>query len=212
MPRSSPTWPQAAIYVVVPVDGELVIAKGGVFSYYEFPWPAADRLTDEKWRGMLDNGQAPALPEWTASFRVEETEEVALRGAVWQYITDWILMTWWPQSSRFMRAVTGEAQEQSQAYIQSLEDTGHFEGFYLVRLEFLSLDLQDSATAIVTTRETWWGERYKEEPGSWPGTLVATRPEYTIGVVYHLVRGEEGWLVSRVLLQGERPAWQEVKP
>jgi len=57
------------IYVAVP-DGEggLHIAKGGVFSYYEFPWPMDDRLTDESWRAMLDAGQAPPRPAWTASF------------------------------------------------------------------------------------------------------------------------------------------------
>ena len=42
------------IYVVVPVDGKLRITKGGVYSYYEFPWPAADRLTNEKWKEMLE--------------------------------------------------------------------------------------------------------------------------------------------------------------
>ena len=56
------------IYVVVPVDGSLRIAKGGVYSYYEFTWPLSDRLTDQKWREMLDSGQAPALPEWTNAF------------------------------------------------------------------------------------------------------------------------------------------------
>jgi hypothetical protein len=56
------------IYVVVPVDGKLRIAKGGVYSYYEFAWPLADRLTDKKWREMLDSDQAPKLPEWTNAF------------------------------------------------------------------------------------------------------------------------------------------------
>ena len=57
------------IYVAVPDGaGGLHIAKGGVFSYYEFPWPMADRLTDEKWREMLAAGQAPERPEWTDSF------------------------------------------------------------------------------------------------------------------------------------------------
>ncbi|HUV71911.1 MAG TPA: DUF3160 domain-containing protein [Clostridia bacterium] len=56
------------IYVVVPVEGKLKIAKGGVYSYYEFPWPISDRLTDKKWREILVSGQAPALPEWTAAF------------------------------------------------------------------------------------------------------------------------------------------------
>jgi hypothetical protein len=56
------------ILVVVPIDGQLRLAKGGIFSYYEFSWPINDRLTDEKWREMLRNDQAPALPEWTSAF------------------------------------------------------------------------------------------------------------------------------------------------
>ena len=60
------------IFVAVP-DGEggLHIAKGGVYSYYEFEWPAADRLTDEAWREMLAEGEAPPQPEWTESFIAE---------------------------------------------------------------------------------------------------------------------------------------------
>jgi len=56
------------IYVVVPIDGKLKIAKGGVYSYYEFTWPLSDRLTDKKWRELLDSDQAPALPSWTDAF------------------------------------------------------------------------------------------------------------------------------------------------
>jgi hypothetical protein len=37
------------IYVVVPIDGKLAIAQGGVFSYYEFKQPRSNRLTDEDW-------------------------------------------------------------------------------------------------------------------------------------------------------------------
>lgn len=56
------------IYVVVPIDGALRIAKGGVYSYYEFPWPLSDRLTDKKWRELLNSNEAPALPTWTGAF------------------------------------------------------------------------------------------------------------------------------------------------
>lgn len=67
------------IYVIVPVDGMLKLTRGGVYSYYEFPWPMDDRLTDEKWRGMMGitfDGPTPALPEdkkptqpaWTHTF------------------------------------------------------------------------------------------------------------------------------------------------
>lgn len=56
------------IYAVVPVDGKLRIAKGAVYSYYEFPWPMNDRLTDEKWRETLDSGQVPEQPAWTKAY------------------------------------------------------------------------------------------------------------------------------------------------
>ncbi len=87
------------IHVVAPVvqdDGSIVlqVAKGGVFSYYEFPWPANDRLTDEKWREMLDGGQAPALPGWTNSFRVEQGEYADLQLGVFNFqknITGYLL-------------------------------------------------------------------------------------------------------------------------
>lgn len=60
------------IYAIVPDgDGGLHIAKGGVFSYYEFPWPMSDRLTDESWRAMLEAGEAPERPAWTGSFVAE---------------------------------------------------------------------------------------------------------------------------------------------
>jgi hypothetical protein len=56
------------IYVVAEIEGQLVLTKGGVFSYYEFPWPMSDRLTDEAWREMLSADQAPPQPYWTESF------------------------------------------------------------------------------------------------------------------------------------------------
>lgn len=57
------------IYAVVPVDGSLRIVKGGVYSYYEFPWPASDRLTDKKWREMVETDQIPSPPSWTDCYR-----------------------------------------------------------------------------------------------------------------------------------------------
>lgn len=53
------------IFVLVPDDqGNLQVAVGGVYSYYEFPWPIGDRLTDEAWRASLDKGDVPARPSW----------------------------------------------------------------------------------------------------------------------------------------------------
>lgn len=56
------------IYVVTLVDGQQAVAVGGVFSYYEFKQPVADRLTDEAWQAM---DPRPARPDWTSSFVVE---------------------------------------------------------------------------------------------------------------------------------------------
>ncbi len=52
------------IYVVVKIEGKLKLTRGAIFSFYEFPWPSSDRLTDEKWQDMLNNGTAPEQPGW----------------------------------------------------------------------------------------------------------------------------------------------------
>jgi hypothetical protein len=53
------------IYVLVPDDdGTFQVAVGGVYSYYEFTTPAGERLSDELWRAMLDDGEAPGRPAW----------------------------------------------------------------------------------------------------------------------------------------------------
>ena len=56
------------IYAAVPVDGKLRLAIGGVYSYYEFAWPLSDRLTDSKWRELLNAGETPPQPNWTEAF------------------------------------------------------------------------------------------------------------------------------------------------
>ena len=40
-------------------DGRIGLAVGPIFSYYEFPWNMSDRLTDEKWREMIDSAERP---------------------------------------------------------------------------------------------------------------------------------------------------------
>jgi hypothetical protein len=201
------------IYAVVPVEGQLVVAKGGVFSYYEFPWPADDRLTDEKWRAMLDGGQAPALPEWTTSFRVDETEEAALRAAVWQFNQQLVSALWEPYPDFLDTVAIGQALQVNKAYAQSLLDQRIYEGDKLIRLDYLSFDLQDATHAVVTTRERWSAERYQMGAEDYdPGPLIATRAEHTLGVVYNLEKVGDSWLVSRVEVSGTVPDWVPVTP
>jgi len=52
------------IYVLVPVAGQLRIAKGPVFSQYEFTVSASERKTDEAWRTMVAGGTQPAMLKW----------------------------------------------------------------------------------------------------------------------------------------------------
>jgi hypothetical protein len=59
------------IYVLVPNDeGVFQVARGAVFSYYEFWVPRGDRLTDEEWREMLVAGTQPDRPAWSSAFVV----------------------------------------------------------------------------------------------------------------------------------------------
>jgi hypothetical protein len=57
-----------SIYVAVPVNGKLILAKGAVYSQYEFLTKPAERLTDESWQKQLNAGQVPALEDWKKSF------------------------------------------------------------------------------------------------------------------------------------------------
>jgi len=61
------------IYVLVPNDeGVFQVARGGVYSYYEFWVPRNERLTDEEWRQMLSVGEEPDRPGWTSAYVVHE--------------------------------------------------------------------------------------------------------------------------------------------
>ena len=67
------------IFAVVKVDGKIKIAKGCVYSFYQFEWPIDDRLTDSRWHqmrgikpnedGNYERDQSIAKPEWTESYR-----------------------------------------------------------------------------------------------------------------------------------------------
>lgn len=53
------------------LDGRILIGVGPVMSYYEFKQPMRDRLTDEKWREVL-NSNPPEEPEWIPNFGVTD--------------------------------------------------------------------------------------------------------------------------------------------
>jgi len=49
-------------------DGRIFLAAGPVMSHYEFKQPMEVRLTDEKWREMLE-ANPPERPEWVSTYR-----------------------------------------------------------------------------------------------------------------------------------------------
>jgi hypothetical protein len=49
-------------------DGRVILGAGPVLSYYEFKQPMSDRLTDEQWKEMIEQGKAPQRPDWIESF------------------------------------------------------------------------------------------------------------------------------------------------
>lgn len=69
------------IYVIVKVDGKIKIARGSVYSFYQFEWSLDDRLTDLKWHQMMgikpnENGEyqkdaSISKPSWTDSYRYQ---------------------------------------------------------------------------------------------------------------------------------------------
>jgi hypothetical protein len=203
----------AEIHVVTPVvqdDGSLVlqVAKGGVFSYYEFPWPANDRLTDEKWREMLDSGQSPALPDWTNSFRVEQGEYADLQLGVHNFHKD-ITNTFWGVAYAIpdYNGPMGSFQNE----IETLRANKQYEGRQLLGSQFTSFDLQSETSAVVTTRETWEDKRYNGEYPDAGVPVVAHRGPYTVTVTYTPARKVDGervyWEVTSLSYIEPPPAW-----
>ena len=72
----------AEILVIVPVDGQLRIASGMVYDFYQFEQPIGERLTDTEWRqmigqeigedGMYNYGNPIEKPWWTESYWSQE--------------------------------------------------------------------------------------------------------------------------------------------
>ena len=191
------------IFVVVPIfddDGStyLQVAEGGVFSYYEFPWPIDDRLTDEKWRGMLDDGTAPPSPEWTSSFLVPEPEYADLSRAAGNFQKSVTQAYWWRDPVYL--AAGGLAAEDVTAEIAGFTAAQQYMGHRLMASEFRSFDLQSSSRAVVTARETWSDTLYAitEVSPAQEDPVIAQRGPYAQDATYTL----------ELLDTGQGPQWQ----
>ena len=54
------------LYIVVERGGKQYLARGGVYSTYEFEWSIEDPIDDDIWRTWLAAGQAPPRPVWVS--------------------------------------------------------------------------------------------------------------------------------------------------
>ncbi|HSR46825.1 MAG TPA: DUF3160 domain-containing protein [Anaerolineales bacterium] len=206
------------IYVVVPMvddDGStyLQVAKGGVFSYYEFAWPATDRLTDEKWRGMLEDGTAPPAPEWTASFLVNEIEYEELSRAVQAFRANVTEAYWYRDEARLPQG--GQGVQDIWVDVLQLEAQGQYLGHQQMGAEFRSFDLQAPTLAVVTARETWRDMLYQlaQYSPELDDAVLAERGPYTLEATYTLELIDRGinprWQVTNVAYAGAPPAFPE---
>ena len=62
--------PAYEIYVAYPVGDQLVLGRGGVFSYREFL--SDRRLTDEEWQGMVKEEKGYGIPSFMEELVTEE--------------------------------------------------------------------------------------------------------------------------------------------
>jgi hypothetical protein len=199
------------IYVVVPLVGAdgvhpFQVAKGGVFSQFEFPWPAGDRLTDEKWREMLDQGKAPPLADWTSSFITQEGEYVNLTRAVFQF-QQMLTGAYWDLGYGGMPQDPVLAP--FLAELQSLANAKQYQGHQLINSQFRSFDLQSATKAVVTVRETWQDKLYQfsGDYANYDEQPSATRGPYPLDATYTLENQDGFWRATNVVYANQPPGW-----
>lgn len=213
------------IHVVVPLvedDGtlRLQVTKGGIFSYYEFPWPASDRLTDKQWQAMLDEGSAPPPPAWVKSFFTTEGEYYDLQQSLSLFQKAWVEAVYFHSDhylySDFWQYARGAALEQISTEVNALQAKKQIESRQLVSSDYRSFDRQSATLAVVTLRETWHDTLYKYEGVEHPAESynendiieIGRRGPYSMDMTYTLEWDDlNSWVVTRIVTTDERPAW-----
>ena len=197
------------LYVVAPIPQEngsltLTVARGGIFSYYEFPSP--ERLTDEAWRVQLKNGQEPDQPQFTRGFSVPEAAPLDIQAVIYRFQRDWANWMYLtsgyngtmgcPIQPAFLVPVSNGVKNRAAAAIAELSAQHQYEGRQLIGSDYVSLE--PSATSpnhmMVTVRETWKDYLVSYEGSdafAWfdlgtPEPITASRGPYTVEVTYEL--------------------------
>jgi hypothetical protein len=219
------------IHVAAPVEGRLVIAKGGAFSHYEFEQPMSARLTDEAWRKQLDEGKEPQLAPWTSSYLVRESVNQGPAEAVRAFTARMVDALWYTSSDRstdegiFTMAKTiqapGEgaakllvdpARKELESQIAELKKEGHLIGMERQSLELLSFDFQDEGHCTVSARERWKDELDTGNPDTDEELKkLAERGPYEQVATYTMAKSNGAWIISHIVRRPEAPAWRPVR-
>lgn len=229
------------IYAVAPIpqaDGSLAltVARGGIFSYYEFP--SRERLTDEAWRERVKNGETPAQPTFTSGFSVSQPASLDVQKAIYRFQRDWANWLYLTvgyngtvgcaASPEFSVPVNRKVYEQAEAAVAALRSKNQYEGRQWISTDYLTV--QPAANypqnLVVTVRETWRDFLViypGNDPFAWydngqPEPISAYRGPYAVDVSYMLEPVESScnpifqgncykWRVVRFEELTERPGW-----
>lgn len=200
------------IYAVVPIEGKLVVAKGGVFSHYEFTQPMGERLTNEAWRQRLDAGDAPEMEPWKQALMTEETNATALADTVRQFNDELTRALWFSEIAHVEPYLVEPELSDTRRYIDQIKGQGQFVGLKRLSLEYLSFDFQDEQNAVVTTRERFQEELRRGDPtdlASGQPPVVGVRAPYETTAAYTMVRQGDSWKISKIIVNNPPGDWQQ---
>ncbi len=62
----------AILYVIVPLGRTLQIARGAIFTHYQFTRPASKRMTDDQWKSQVIRGKLPHTWPWLKSLMTRQ--------------------------------------------------------------------------------------------------------------------------------------------
>jgi hypothetical protein len=162
---------------------------------------------------MLDEGTAPALPEWTDSFFTMDTEIAAFQSAIYSFQGN-LSFAYWDLEPSYLYNASDSVQAQLGAEFDALRQAQQFMGRQWLHASYRSFDIQAEDMAVVTVRETWEDTLYSFEgapgDGSTQSSVIGHRGPYPLDVTYTLKKQEDGrWMISNVVLNNEPPTWTE---
>ncbi|MGD0174048.1 MAG: DUF3160 domain-containing protein [Anaerolineales bacterium] len=141
------------IYVVVPLEGKLQVAQGGVFTYYEFTQPRSNRLTDQQWRDQLVSTSPPALPAWAPTFVLSGG-----KATLWTVfrINDWYIVTNAGDKVRVHEQPSTSSrvlnQMDSETYFQILDGPVNADGYSWWKIE----EFGGGVTGWIVENQAWY--------------------------------------------------------